>query len=142
MARKQSKRIPLDGAAGSGHGSRASGLTHNPFAALRVGGAAPPAPPESRSISALPKGLAAGAQVVVRHERKGHGGKTVTVIDLSRAGGVSKLALDSMAKDMRRALGAGARAGNHEITVQGDLVERVARFLEVTYGAIVTLGTR
>lgn len=167
MARKQSKRIPLGGVAGRGDGSQAEGLTHNPFAALRAkvseeagAGEAPSSPIEKQgraqvaagpsadlsagSPSGLPSGagLAPGAAVVVRHERKGHGGKTVTVIDLSRAGSTSKPALEALARDLRKALGAGARAGDQEVTVQGDLVERVARFLEETHGARVTLGTR
>ncbi|QDV07046.1 translation initiation factor Sui1 [Planctomycetes bacterium Poly30] len=165
MARKQSKRIPLDGtlgrAADRGDGSQSGGLTHNPFAALRarvvgdsVGGdsvqespgvdarAGAPAESEARSRGAGALGLEAGATLIVRHERKGHGGKTVTVIDLSRAGGSSKATLESLAKDLRKALGAGARAGDQEIVVQGDLVERVARFLEDSHGARVILGTR
>ncbi|MGK0483891.1 MAG: translation initiation factor 1 (eIF-1/SUI1), partial [Planctomycetota bacterium] len=80
--------------------------------------------------------------VVVRHERKGHGGKTVTVVDLSRVDTLASGAPDALAKELRKALGAGARAGDQEVTVQGDLVERVARHLGDKHGVRVTLGTR
>ncbi len=78
----------------------------------------------------------------MRHERKGHGGKTVTVADLSRTDWAPGHDLDQLAKALRKALGAGARAGDGCITVQGDQVERVATFFRETYGANVTLGTR
>jgi translation initiation factor 1 len=83
-----------------------------------------------------------GGSVIVRHERKGHGGKTVTVADLSRVESGRNHDLDQVAKSLRKALGAGARAQDQCITVQGDQVERVAAFFKENFGAKVVLGTR
>jgi len=63
------------------------------------------------------------AKVVVRKERKGRGGKTVTVI----AGlGDPK----ARAKALGKVLGTGARVEGDTVVVQGELVERVATWLE------------
>lgn len=156
MGKKKAERISLDGSGGEEGGGR---LTHNPFAALKAaGGSAPTAPasetptgasdaPTSGSPGANPHDDPAqmdlrGAPLVVRHERKGHGGKTVTVIDGSRAVAPAAAAdWNSFAKGLRKALGVGARAEGAEIILQGDLVTRVADLLEERYGAKVTRGT-
>ena len=124
-------------------------MTHSPFASLRgslgagdrdadAGSAASAAPLDSAPQSPTPT----GGTVIVRHERKGHGGKTVTVADLRQADWAAEQDLDALAKALRKALGVGARAGDQSITVQGHLVERVAEFFRSTYGAKVTLGSR
>ena len=154
MGKKKSKRIEI-GVPGSpaeiksSSGPGGPGLTHSPFASLRGTLGEVPEAPGDRSqesgASAAPidtKPSSLGGTVVVRHERKGHGGKTVTVADLSRAGGSAAQDLDQVAKALRKALGAGARAGDQCVTVQGDQVERVAAFFGDSYGVNVTLGTR
>jgi len=59
-------------------------------------------------------------------ERKGRGGKTVTVIaqlQLEQAG------LEQVAGDLRRALGCGARVEGAEVVVQGDVRDRARAWL-------------
>jgi len=119
------------------------GLTHSPFAKAfgrtvssvppaSVGGA--PHEPEERSsrrMAPAPAGLrsahAPGSPVVVQVERKGHGGKTVTRVRGLAPGQVGEL--DEAARELRRTLGAGARAEAGELLVQGEHVERVERWL-------------
>jgi len=65
-------------------------------------------------------------KVVLRMERKGRGGKTVTVIaqlHLEQAG------LEQVARDLRRTLGCGARVEGSEVVVQGDVRDRARAWL-------------
>lgn len=103
-------------------------LTHNPFAALGDSAASP-----SRGESQAPKKEVAAKRggsrpkLVVRFEAKGHGGKTVTRVtglDLERK------ELESLAKEVRKAMGCGARVEEGELVVQGKLVERIATWFE------------
>lgn len=132
--------------AGSKKGPAAPGLTHNPFASLR--GSLGPVEEEAHAETATPteplstQPTLSGGSVIVRRERKGHGGKTVTVADLSRVEWGQNHDLGQVAKSLRKALGAGARAQDQCITVQGDQVERVAAFFTENFGAKVVLGTR
>jgi translation initiation factor 1 (eIF-1/SUI1) len=64
-------------------------------------------------------------KVVVRFTRKGHGGKTVTVVT-----GVAPHALETMCTEMKKALGVGARVEGTDVVLQGDLVDRAITFLE------------
>ena len=102
-------------------------LGHNPFAAL----SSMKAPPSSSSSSPPPpkekKEPARFAEkVVVRKEKKGHGGKTVTVVQ-----GVLPSARDETATALKKSLGCGARVDDDgTIVVQGDLLERVIAFFE------------
>ncbi len=82
---------------------------------------------------------AAARKLVVRRERSGRAGKTVTVVD--------GLALDddglrALAKDMKRALGCGATVEGGALVLQGDLEERAAAFLEQRDLGRVVFGTR
>ena len=127
------------------------GLKHNPFAALRGAGAAPapkpadaeaeptprPAsasPPRARSDS-KPRATekppqrapaAARDRVTVRQERAGHGGKTVTIAE---GPGLDGRDLEVLARELARALGAGARVEDKLLVVQGDQRDRLARWL-------------
>lgn len=115
------------------------GLTHNPFAALRPDGAAPPPPPEP-APEADPTGTderEPQGRLVVRREKKGRAGKTVTR--------VSGLALDpgplaELAREMKRALGCGASVEAPDILLQGALTDRAAKWLEKRLGTRVTIG--
>lgn len=80
---------------------------------------APAARPEAR---ARPMFL---EKVVVRFTRKGHGGKTVTVVT-----GVAPAAVDELSSEMKKALGCGARVEDGAIVLQGELVDRAVAFLE------------
>ena len=89
----------------------------------------PSPPPAIAASAALDFGGA--KKLVVRRERKGHGGKTATVVEGIR---VSPSALERMARELRRALGCGASVEDGCLVVQGDQVARVERWL-VDHGA-------
>jgi translation initiation factor 1 len=102
------------------------GLTHNPFAKLRADGK--PAQPSAREIanpSVAPFSAPRG-RVIVRREKKGHGGKTVTIAE---GEGLSGADLALLARDAAKALGSGARVESGAIVVQGDLSERLVAWL-------------
>ena len=77
-----------------------------------------------------------GQKVVVRHERKGHGGKTVTVVE-----GILPAARAGLVQELKRKLGCGAREEDGTVVLQGDLVDRAARWLEAR-GARVVRGSK
>src|SRR5262245_1927429 len=79
--------------------------------------AAPPAP------DARPKGP---ARAVVRMERKGRGGKEVTVVDKL---GLGPAALEAWCRDLKQALGCGGSVDGEQIVLQGDLRARVPAVL-------------
>ena len=79
----------------------------------------PLVPSEGFDLANVPK-------AVLRMERKGRGGKTVTVI--AQLPG-EQSALEQVARDLRRALGCGARVEGAEVVVQGDVRERVRAWL-------------
>ena len=127
------RRITQDDAPG--------GLTHNPFEALRrsesddVGeeSPSPTADPESEEA----EGAEQHAGLVVRREKKGRGGKTVT-----RVSGLTlePSALSELAREMKRALGCGATVEEADVLLQGALTERAAEWLRKRLGARVTIG--
>ncbi len=78
-----------------------------------------------------------GDKVVVRKERKGHGGKTVTVV-----AGVAPAFVDALCAEMKKALGCGARVDDGAVVLQGDLVDRAAAFLEDSGARRVVRGSR
>lgn len=102
---------------------------NNPFAALRALRAhLPDGPPRAEDE---PSGESAPAEhlerLVVRRERKGHGGKTATRIQGLELDTEARAAL---AKDVKRALGCGARWEADDLLLQGDLLERAAKWFE------------
>lgn len=110
--------------------SGAERLTHNPFAALAPPSSSP-APREPREPSA-PEPASEGAvgspfasKVVVRREKKGRGGKTVT-----RISGVGPAHRDALAARMKKALGCGAQVEGEDVVLLGALVDRAAEWLE------------
>ena len=114
-----------------------SGLTHNPFAALGGGSGHRPAPaPEARS-KARTETTPSDSKVVVRREKKGRRGKTVTrVCGLSLPGN----RLDELHREMKRSLGCGASIEDGEIVLQGELTARAAKWLESHLDIQVTIG--
>ena len=103
-------------------------LTHNPFAALAGTPAAavdehprPPASTESPSEQAA----RFAPKVVVRRERKGRGGKTVT-----RIAGIAAEHREELAGRMKSALGCGAVVEGEDVVLLGALVDRAADWLE------------
>lgn len=102
----------------------------NPFAALAAlrpvdaapGAAAPAAAPATKP-AADPK---LPARAVVAVERKGRGGKTVTLITHL---GLSNDALDAWVTEMKRSLGCGGTREDDAIALQGDQRERAIDWL-------------
>lgn len=111
------------------------GSPFDKLAALRD--ALPPGPPAPEvTIRGGTARAEFAAKVVVRMQRKGHGGKTVTVVD-----GVLAAARDEVCSALKRALGCGARVEGDSVVVQGDMVERAASWLEARGAAKVVRGT-
>jgi translation initiation factor 1 len=116
------------------------GLRHNPFA--KHFGKASPVPPdvpakEPEPISAQsrlpaprphagPPLAPSKDRIVVRRERKGHGGKAVTIVE---GPGLSGHDLDALARGAAKALGAGARVEHGALVVQGEQTERLIAWL-------------
>jgi translation initiation factor 1 len=118
----------------------------SPFAiALRKAGlavphpspAAPPAAPSARPPAEERVDLARCGKLVVRRERKGHGGKTVTRVEGLEAG---PAALESLARDLRKALGCGATVDDDAVVLQGDLTERAGDWLRARGATRVVRG--
>ena len=108
----------------------------NPFDALAKlrdslpeGPKAPaPAPP------APPKGP---ARAVVRMERKGRGGKEVTIVEKL---GLKGAVLETWCKDLKQALGCGGVVEGDAIILQGDLRPRIEAVLLKKGVGTVTVG--
>jgi translation initiation factor 1 len=120
-------KIPVDG-------KSTAPLSTSPFAALASVRASLPDVPVAKAVSSTsaPAKEASkfGPKVVVRKEKKGHGGKTVTVVS-----GVLPAHLDDICGALKTKLGSGARIEGDDIVVQGDLVDRVDT-------ALVALGAK
>jgi translation initiation factor 1 len=126
------------------------GLKHNPFARLRppTAGDATNAPsPASveppKPIASTPKSVSSSKpapkskpakdpvfssadRIVVRRERKGHGGKAVTIAE---GAGLGSRDVEQLARDAAKALGAGARVEDGALVVQGEQTERLITWL-------------
>src|SRR5262249_53604630 len=76
----------------------------------------PPAPPPGRSADPDVPDLAGCGKITLSRERKGHGGKTVTVVAGLR---LDARRLERVARALRRALGAGATVDGDLVVVQG-----------------------
>jgi translation initiation factor 1 len=96
-------------------------LTHRPFAALRGERAEAEVTGPARAAPASP-----GERVTVRRERKGRGGKAVT---LAEGPGLAGRDLETLAREAARALGAGARVEGGALVVQGDQADRLVAWL-------------
>lgn len=122
----------------SPHDDLPKGLSHNPFAALRPDGKpAPCAKSRSAETTAGQAPASSPQQVVVRREKKGRGGKTVT-----RVSGLELNAKDinSLARDLKQGLGCGASVDGEDILLQGALTDRAAAWLMKHRGVRVTIG--
>lgn len=98
----------------------------------------------------LPRGAQSGAQaepaakpspyagkIVVRKERAGRGGKTVTMIE-----GVAANAVDDVAREMKKALGCGAVVEDGAIVLQGEQEDRAQAFLQKKGATKIVMGTK
>ena len=109
---------------------------HNPFAALagkREELPAGPAPAPARE----PKEAKGPARAVVRMERKGRGGKEVTVVEQL---GLPAAELDKWLKALKGGLGCGGTVEEDTLVLQGDQRERLPALLEARGVRRVTVG--
>ncbi len=130
---KKSKRIPTDGASDAG-------FAHNPFAAALGDASAPPAAPtpERTADEPAPPPAEAPARAVVRRERKGRGGKTVTVISHLELPAAD---LEQWCATLRKKAGCGGAVEDDALIVlQGDQRDRVVTLLEEMGVEKVTRG--
>lgn len=100
---------------------------------------APPPPPVAATAPPPAGGpdLTRVGKLVVRRERKGHGGKTVTVVD---GLGLPPAELDAVARAMRKALGCGSWADEGRVVLQGDRPDAAAAWLAGAGARQVTRG--
>ena len=63
---------------------------------------------------------------VLRRERKGRKGKTVTLVETA---GFSSSEIASLAQELRRSLGCGSSVEQQSIVLQGDMVDRCKELL-------------
>lgn len=105
---------------------------NNPFAALKG------------QLTGLPEGKAPApkptpgpARAVVRMERKGRGGKEVTVVEQL---GLSAAQLATWLKELKQALGCGGAVEEACLVLQGDQRERLPALLEKKGVRKVTVG--
>jgi translation initiation factor 1 len=100
-----------------------------PGEAAADGDEGPPAPPVSAPDAPLEK-------LVLRRERKGRKGKTVTLVE-----GLAPAALEATAKELRRSLGCGASVDGPVVVLQGAQEERARDALAALGYANVVLAT-
>lgn len=106
-----------------------------PFEGLRAKLGLPDAPPAPVPAPAAqppaaqrpPAEKPGPARAVVRFERKGRGGKAVTVVEKL---GLRPRELETWAGELKRALGCGGAVEGDALVLQGDLRERVRALLE------------
>lgn len=114
---------------------------HQPLAglaALKAQMAPVEAPAPAPSSPSSPKKTPTlGPKLVLQKERKGHGGKTMTRIKGLTIRGV---ALENLAKALKKAMGCGAVVEGQEILIQGDQTERLATWLQNNGAGLVIIG--
>lgn len=67
-------------------------------------------------------------RVIVRKERKGHGGKTVTIVEVRPC---DRINLNDLARKIKNGLGCGGRTEGPLIILQGDIVDRVKYWFSI-----------
>ncbi|HEY4238862.1 MAG TPA: translation initiation factor [Kofleriaceae bacterium] len=104
----------------------------DPFAELaKLRGTLPPGP------VLVEKKPAGPARAVVRMERKGRGGKEVTIVEKL---GLPPAKLDEWCRDLKQALGCGGAVDGDTIVLQGDLRTRAPGVLEKKGVAKITVS--
>ena len=122
MAKKDEKGPPLQGS------------FNNPFAKLGGLKDSLPSRPLAEKPAAEPKGP---ARAVVRYERKGRGGKEVTLVEQLE---LPPAELAKWAKALKSALGCGGGVEEGAIVLQGDQRERLEALLVQRGVRKVTIG--
>ena len=106
---------------------------HNPFAALR--GKLPELPPGPPPRQEQPQ--KGPARAVVRMERKGRGGKEVTVVEQL---GLAAKDLEIWLKALKGSLGCGGAMAGETLVLQGDQRKRLPPILEARGVRKVIIG--
>jgi len=120
MGEQKTRVAPTPGALGT---SLADALAAR---GVPVSAPAPAAAPSTPAPAARSVDLSRAKKVVLRRERKGHGGKTATVI----AGlGLAARDLERVTRELKKGLGCGASVDGDTIVLQGDLAARVEPWL-------------
>lgn len=113
-----------------GWSDTSSAPMNNVFAALASKLPAPVVPEKSDAVGETPPvelaPAATPARAVVRFERKGHGGKTATVVSHL---GLAPAQLDLWCAEARKKLGCGGTVEGDTIVLQGDQRDRAAAWL-------------
>ena len=108
----------------------------SPFAALQsLRGSLPPGVAEP--VPTAGSAACFDKKVTISRERKGRGGKTVTVV---RGVLLDDEAREDFARDMRRALGTGGSVEDAHIILAGDQVERAAEWLRARGAPRIVIG--
>lgn len=121
MGRKKKKKIDTDQS--EGFGGRMADLLK---AQGLVDPDAEPSPDAPEATSGQQTTLA-DTRPVLRLERKGRGGKTVTLVE--RLDPMDEAALEATAKEIRKSLGCGSTVDGDHIVVQGDQRDRLKSWL-------------
>lgn len=114
------------------------GAFHNPFAALQ--GLGKDLPKQDEPTPSAAKAEAKGPpplteKVVLRREKKGRGGKTVT-----RISGLPPSRLDELCAKMKKGLGCGGKVEGEDLVLLGSLTDRAAQWLKDAGASQVAIG--
>jgi translation initiation factor 1 len=115
-----------------GSESAPPGPFHNPFAELKALKSELPAGPAVAASQPLPRTPPPPPRAVIRLERKGRGGKEVTVVEQLQ---LKALELERWLKELKHALGCGGTVEEGALVFQGDQRQRLK-------AALVALGVR
>jgi translation initiation factor 1 len=110
---------------------------HNPFAALAVKREELPSKPEPVKAPAKVEERKGPARAVVRMERKGRGGKEVTVVEHL---GLRPPELEVWLKALKGSLGCGGVVEEESLVLQGDHRDRLPSLLEARGVRRVVVG--
>lgn len=111
---------------------------NNPFAALQ--GLGKDLPKQEKKPETAEAKTPAGpapltGKIVLRREKKGRGGKTVT-----RVSGLPSSRLDELCRKMKKGLGCGAKVEGEDLVLLGELTERGAEWLKGAGATQVVIG--
>ena len=126
--------------AGGTEATSSLGTLGDLLASRGLHGAPASPPPSATSAPSGPRpgpDLARCGKITLSRERKGHGGKTATVVT-----GLELPAreLESVARALRRALGCGVTADGDRVLVQGDQATRVRDWLAAQGARRIVVG--
>lgn len=128
-------------------GEQSEGSFNNPFADLahlrdQLASEAPLPEDPPEAPSPIPESPAEKPErygkIVLRREKKGRRGKTVTRVTGAT---LPKEALVDLAKDLKRSLGCGAVVEDGDILLQGDQTERAGTYFEKKGARKVVIGS-